>query len=78
MYNEELQKRGIISEIIQVIGGSSESNSEWEYGKFLLNDYRPFSSNYLRTKSMSCIILIMITLILKTYFHYKYKISISC
>jgi len=30
MYNEELQKRGIISEIVQVIGGSSESNSEWE------------------------------------------------
>jgi len=31
MYNEGLQKRGIISEIVQVIGGSSESNSEWEY-----------------------------------------------
>ena len=30
MYNEGLQKRGIISEIVQVIGGSSESNSEWE------------------------------------------------
>jgi len=30
MYNKRLQKQGILSEIVQVIGDSSESNSEWE------------------------------------------------
>jgi len=31
MYNEELQKQGILSEIVQIIGdGGDTNNSEWE------------------------------------------------
>jgi len=30
MYNEGLQKQGILSEIVQIIGDGGDSNSEWE------------------------------------------------
>jgi len=30
MYNEGLQKQGILSKIVQVVGDGGNSNSEWE------------------------------------------------